>query len=129
MFAGTHDNKGTQHLLYPKDEEETKVDIEEVDEALRTNIFNVMLGRRSQRKFDETRLVEDSKVEMIFAAADTAPTAGGFQGFEVFNVKKPDVKVKLVDAANKRALCQCSSCSCILHEPRQSKDELSPRYS
>ncbi|MGB0025380.1 MAG: nitroreductase family protein [Nitrososphaeraceae archaeon] len=102
MFAGTHDNKGAQHLLYPKDEEETKVDIEEVDEALRTNIFNVMLGRRSQRKFDETRLVEDSKVEMIFAAADTAPTAGGFQGFEVFNVKKPDVKVKLVDAANKQ---------------------------
>ena len=96
MFAGTHDNKGAQHLLYPKDEEETKVDIEEVDEALRTNIFNVMLGRRSQRKFDETRLVEDSKVEMIFADSDTAPTAGGFQGFEVFNVKKPDVKVKLV---------------------------------
>ena len=65
MFAGTHDNKGAQHLLYPKDEEETKVDIEEVDEALRTNIFNVMLGRKSQRKFDETRLVEDSKVEII----------------------------------------------------------------
>ena len=60
--------RAPKHLLYPKDEEETKVDIEEVDEALRTNIFNVMLGRRSQRKFDETRLVEDSKVEMIFAS-------------------------------------------------------------
>ncbi len=33
-------------------------------------------------------------------AADTAPTAGGFQGFEVFHVKKPDVKLKLVQAAN-----------------------------
>ena len=79
------------------------VDIEEVDDALRTNIFNVMLGRRSQRKFDETRLVEDAKVEMIFASLpDTAPTAGGFQGFEIFNVKKPEIKVKLVEAANKQ---------------------------
>lgn len=102
MFAGTHGNKVTQDLLYPKEDEVKAVDIEEVDDALRTNIFNVMLGRRSQRKFDETRLVEDAKVEMIFAAADTAPTAGGFQGFEIFNVKKPEIKVKLVEAANKQ---------------------------
>src|SRR6185503_9030496 len=102
MFAGTSSNNVAQDLLYPKDDEEKNVDIEEVDDALRTNIFNVMLGRRSQRKFDEARLVEEAKVEMIFAAADTAPTAGGFQGFEIFNVKKPEVKVKLVEAANKQ---------------------------
>ena len=100
MFAGSH-NKTSQDLLYPKVEEEN-IDIEEVDEALRTNIFNVMLGRRSQRKFDETKPVEDSKIEMIFAAADTAPTAGGFQGFEIFNVKRDEIKVKLVEAANKQ---------------------------
>ena len=102
MFAGTSSNNVAQDLLYPKDDEEKNVDIEEVDDALRTNIFNVMLGRRSQRKFDEARLVEEAKVEMIFAAADTAPTAGGFQGFEIFNVKKPEVKVNLVEAANKQ---------------------------
>ena len=37
---------------------------------------------------------------MIFAAADTAPTAGGFQGFEIYHVKNDDVKKKLVEAAN-----------------------------
>ena len=102
MFAGTHENNSTQDLLYPKVEEEKKIEIEEVDDALRTNIFNVMLGRRSQRKFDESRPVEDSKIEMIFAAADTAPTAGGFQGFEIFNVKRHETKIKLVEAANKQ---------------------------
>jgi len=58
-----------------------------------------MLNRRSQRKFED-REVEDWKLEMVFAAADTAPTAGGFQGFEIYNIKNPDVKTKLVQAAN-----------------------------
>jgi nitroreductase len=83
-------------LLYPKEE---KVNTEELDDILQTNIFNTMLSRRSQRKF-ENKKVEDSKVEMIFAAADTAPTAGGFQGFEIYHVKNPDIKLKLVDASN-----------------------------
>src|SRR5438093_11931102 len=85
-------------LLYPKDEE---VNNEELDDTLQTNIFNIMLSRRSQRKF-ENKEVEDSKVEMILAAADTAPTAGGFQGFEVYHVKNPETKLKLIDAANKQ---------------------------
>ena len=88
----------TDHgLLYPKEE----VDIQETDDALLTNIFSVMLNRRSQRKF-ENREVEDSKVEMILAAADTAPTAGGFQGFEIYHIKNADIKIKLVDASNKQ---------------------------
>ncbi len=39
---------------------------------------------------------------MIYAAADTAPTAGGFQGFEIYHVREAEMKVKLVDAANKQ---------------------------
>jgi FMN reductase [NAD(P)H] len=35
---------------------------------------------------------------MIFAAADTAPTAGVFQGFEIYHIKSLDIK--LIDAAN-----------------------------
>jgi FMN reductase [NAD(P)H] len=100
MFGGgvsKSDNKG---LLYPKLEEEEDVSLQEVDDALQTNIFNVMLNRRSQRKF-ENKEVEDSKVQMILAA-DTAPTAGGFQGFEVYHVKNPEIKLALVDAANKQ---------------------------
>jgi FMN reductase [NAD(P)H] len=93
-------NRTDHGLLYPKDEEE-QVNLQEVDDALQTNIFNTMLSRRSQRKF-ENKQVEDSKVEMILAAADTAPTAGGFQGFEIYYVKNPAIKLKLVDAANKQ---------------------------
>ena len=100
MF-GVEISKSDKGLLYPKLEEEDKPDFQELEEVLQTNIFNVMLNRRSQRKF-ENKEVEDSKVEMILAAADTAPTAGGFQGFEVYNVKNPEIKLKLVDAANKQ---------------------------
>ena len=99
MYSGL--SKADDGLLYPKEEEkEQDVDLQEVDEALQTNIFNTMLSRRSQRKFEDKQ-VEDSKVEMIFAAADTAPTAGGFQGFEIYHVKDPEVKLKLVDVSNK----------------------------
>ena len=36
---------------------------------------------------------------MIFMA-DTAPTAGGFQGFEIYHVKNPDVSFSLYTANN-----------------------------
>src|SRR5215207_4833874 len=101
MFeGGGTGSKTDQGLLYPKKEEE-EISLQEIDDALLTNIFNVMLSRRSQRKF-ENKLVEDWKVEMIFAAADTAPTAGGFQGFEIYNIKNQEIKLKLVEAANKQ---------------------------
>src|SRR5918912_312087 len=100
MF-GVGVSKSDKGLLYPKLEEKEKLDFQELEEVLQTNIFNVMLNRRSQRKF-ENKEVEDSKVQMILAAADTAPTAGGFQGFEIYNVKNPEIKLKIVDAANKQ---------------------------
>src|SRR3989304_4249022 len=46
-------------------------------------LFRVMATRRSTRNFDTTQPVEQWKVDKILAAADTAPTAGNFQGFEV----------------------------------------------
>jgi nitroreductase len=94
MYAGD-----IRHLVYPKEEQE--LSSQEVEDILQTNIFDTMLNRRSQRKF-ETKKVEDWKIEMIFAAADTAPTAGGFQGFEIFYIRNKEVKVKLVDASNKQ---------------------------
>jgi nitroreductase len=87
-------DKNTQ-LIYPKEE----VPSHDVADIVQTNIFNVMLNRRSQRKF-ESRDVEEWKLEMIFAAADTAPTAGGFQGFEIYHIKNQGIKNKLVEAAN-----------------------------
>src|ERR687888_2280485 len=102
MFGGGV-SKSDKGLLYPKLEEggEEDISLQDIDDALQTNIFNIMLSRRSRRKF-ENKEVEDSKVEMILAAADTAPTAGGFQGFEVYHVMNPEIKLKLVDAANKQ---------------------------
>jgi FMN reductase [NAD(P)H] len=83
--------------LYPKPE--TKIQDIDSEEILNTNIYNVMLNRRSQRKF-ETKEVENWKLDIIFAAADTAPTAGGFQGFDIYHIKNNDTKLKLVVAAN-----------------------------
>lgn len=65
-----------------------------------TDLFKVMATRRSTRKFDNKRMVEEWKIDKILAAADTAPTAGNFQGFEIFYVKDPKIKEKLVEAAN-----------------------------
>jgi len=96
MYADDH-KKSSSNLLYPKEEEAPAG----IDDVLQTNLFNVMLNRRSQRKFEDKE-VEDWKLEMIFAAADTAPTAGGFQGFEIFRVKNPEVKLKLAEAANRQ---------------------------
>jgi len=67
-----------------------------------SDLFRVMSTRRSTRNFDTSRLVEEWKVEKILAAADTAPTAGNFQGFEVFYVKNKELKKRLVEAANKQ---------------------------
>src|SRR6185503_12677071 len=94
IFSRMFTDKSTQ-LLYPKEE----VPSHDVEDIIQTNIFNVMLNRRSQRKF-ENREVEEWKLEMIFAAADTAPTAGGFQGFEIYHIQKQEVKNMLVQAAN-----------------------------
>ncbi len=80
--------------IYPKE-----TDYDDIDEILNSNIFNVMLNRRSQRKFEDKE-IETWKIEIIFAAADTAPTAGGFQGFEIFHIIKEEIKRKLVTAAN-----------------------------
>ena len=64
-----------------------------------TDIFAVMAKRRSTRKFKDAP-VEPSKVDKIIAAADTAPTAGNFQGFEIFYVRDPKKKERLVGACN-----------------------------
>ena len=102
IFSRMYSRDNHPELLYPKKEAVPSIEEErQYEEVVQTNLFNVMLNRRSQRKF-ENKAVEDRKIEMILAAADTAPTAGGFQGFEVFHVKSSEIKVKLVEAANKQ---------------------------
>jgi len=68
-------------------------------EVVDTDLFAVMAKRRSTRKFSD-QPVETTKVDKIIAAADTAPTAGNYQGFEIFYVKSPEKKKLLVGACN-----------------------------
>ncbi|MGI0017098.1 MAG: nitroreductase family protein [Nitrosotalea sp.] len=65
-----------------------------------SDFFRIIATRRSTRNFDTSRLVEQWKIDKILAAADTAPTAGNFQGFEVFYIKNKEIKKRLVEAAN-----------------------------
>ena len=64
-----------------------------------TELFTVMAKRRSTRKFSSNP-VEKWKIDKILAAADTAPTAGNYQGFEIFYVTENKKKEELVKAAN-----------------------------
>lgn len=66
---------------------------------LDTDIFNVMATRRSTRKFS-VNPVEKWKIDKVLAAADTAPTAGNYQGFEIFYINDKETKEELVKAAN-----------------------------
>lgn len=70
-------------------------------DLLPTDIFRIFATRRSTRKFEKTK-VEDWKVDKILSAADVAPTAGNFQGFQVFLIKNSKTKEALVEAANKQ---------------------------
>lgn len=71
----------------------------EISEDLDTDLFEVMKRRRSTRKF-EAKSIESWKIKKILAAADTAPTAGNFQGFEIFHIKNKKMKEQLIKAAN-----------------------------
>ena len=70
-------------------------------EVVDTDLFAVMAKRRSTRKFSDKQ-VETTKIDKIIAAADTAPTAGNYQGFEIFYIKSPEKKKLLVEACNKQ---------------------------
>ena len=65
-----------------------------------SDFFRVIATRRSTRNFDTTRFIEQWKVDKILAAADTAPTAGNFQGFEVFYIKNKEIKKRLAEVSN-----------------------------
>jgi len=66
-----------------------------------SDVFRIFASRRSTRKFTKTK-IEDWKIDKILAAADTAPTAGNFQGLKIYYVKNNTTKEALVEAANKQ---------------------------
>lgn len=68
-------------------------------ELSQSDLFRIFSTRRSTRKFSKIK-VEEWMVDKILAAADVAPTAGNFQGFQVFYIKNKHTKEALVEAAN-----------------------------
>ena len=68
-------------------------------ELSQSDLYRIFATRRSTRKFAKTK-IEGWMVDKILAAADTAPTAGNFQGFKVFYIKNQKTKEALVEAAN-----------------------------
>ena len=75
---------------------------EKQDKAIsETDVFRIFSTRRSTRKFSKDK-VEDWKIDKILAAADTAPTAGNFQGLKIFYIKNKSAKEALVEASNKQ---------------------------
>jgi FMN reductase [NAD(P)H] len=91
-------NKSEQSLLKAILSSNPKKTAEELSE---TDVFRIFSTRRSTRKFSKTK-VEEWKVDKILAAADTAPTAGNFQGLKIFYIKNKNTKQALVEAANKQ---------------------------
>ena len=91
-----------------------------------TDIFKVMATRRSTRKFSKNP-VEKWKIDKILAAADTAPTAGNFQGFEIFYVNDKEVKEELVKASNNQPYVNTPLVLVFCMNPSRIKLDFSPK--
>ena len=91
-----------------------------------TDIFKVMANRRSARKFSKNP-VEKWKIDKILAAADTAPTAGNFQGFEIFYVSDKETKEKLVKASNNQPYVNTPLVLVFCMNPSRVKLDFSPK--
>lgn len=90
-----------------------------------SELFRVISTRRSTRKFSKTK-IEDWKIEKILAAADTAPTAGNFQGLEVYYVKNKNAKEALVEAANRQPFVNAPLVLVFCMNPERVKMDFSP---
>ena len=90
-----------------------------------TDLFRVFSTRRSTRKFLKTK-VEDWKVDKILSAADVAPTAGNFQGFQVFLIKNEKTKEAFVEAANKQPYVNAPIVLVFCMEPSRVKLKFPP---
>ena len=91
-----------------------------------TDIFKVMSTRRSTRKFSKNP-VEKWKIDKILAAADTAPTAGNFQGFEIFYVSDKKTKEELVKASNNQPYVNTPLVLVFCMNPSRVKLDFSPK--
>lgn len=90
------------------------------------DIFRIMATRRSTRNFDTTKPIEQWQIDKILAAADTAPTAGNFQGFEIMYVKNKEIKKRLVEASNNQPYVNAPLVLVFCIDPSRVKLNFSP---
>lgn len=62
------------------------------------DFFKAVEERHSMRKFKDTP-VEEEKLHKILTTANKAPSAGNLQGYEIYIVRKPDLRKALAIAA------------------------------
>jgi nitroreductase len=62
------------------------------------DFFEATNERRSVRAFKATP-VEETKLQQILEAANRAPSAGNLQAFEIYVVRRPDLRQELARAA------------------------------
>ena len=100
---------------------------EKTDQSLsESDVFRIFASRRSTRKFAKTK-IEDWKIDKILAAADTAPTAGNFQGLKIFYVKNDTTKEALVEAANKQPYVNAPAVLVFCMDPSRVKLKFPPK--
>ena len=99
---------------------------EKIDQSLsESDVFRIFATRRSTRKFTKDK-IEDWKLDKILAAADTAPTAGNFQGLKIFYVKNDTTKEALVEAANKQPYVNAPAVLVFCMDPSRVKLKFPP---
>jgi len=91
-----------------------------------SDLYRIFATRRSTRKFAKTK-VEDWMVDKILAAADSAPTAGNFQGFKVFYIKNKKTKEALVEAANNQPYVNAPVVLVFCMDPSRVKMDFPPK--
>ena len=98
-----------------------------LDQSLsESDVFRIFATRRSTRKFTKTK-IEDWKLDKVLAAADTAPTAGNFQGLKIFYVKNDKTKEALVEAANKQPYVNAPAVLVFCMDPSRVKLKFPPK--
>lgn len=96
------------------------------EELADTDVFRIFSSRRSTRKFTKSK-VEEWKIDKILAAADTAPTAGNFQGLKIFYIKNKKTKEALVEAANKQPYVNAPVVLVFCMDPERVKLKFPPK--
>lgn len=62
------------------------------------DFFDVVNARHSMRKYSSIP-VEESKLQQILETANKAPSAGNLQGYEIYVIRKPELRKQLSAAS------------------------------